>query len=386
MVSGRRAAGKRCNFINKIVADSEEILYSIALRACPLVGDVNFMKLVSVTGSAKETWKLSKSVLQEISGIGTQISKGIGDDTFLKFAEKELLFCEKNNIKVRLRHQSELPRLLSECPDAPAVLYQKGDFNENLKLISIVGTRKMTAYGKKFIEELSEVLRDKNVLIVSGLALGTDGYAHQQALNHNIPTVGVLAHGLYMIYPAVHEKMSKEILENGGALLSEFNSSAKPDREHFLQRNRIVAGISQFTIVVETAFGGGSMSTVSYANQYNREVLALPGRFGDKYSQGCNMIIAQNKAKILASFQDVLDELGDNYPSVKQPQLFEPKEIEVEERLKPAYQLIAENSPISLDDLSLKLEMPPFKLLPILLDLELLGYIKALSGKQYAVV
>ena len=108
----------------KIVADSEEILYSIALRACPLVGDVNFMKLVSVTGSAKETWKLSKSILQEISGIGTQISKGIGDDTFLKFAEKELLFCEKNNIKVRLRHQSELPRLLLECPDAPAVLYQ----------------------------------------------------------------------------------------------------------------------------------------------------------------------------------------------------------------------------------------------------------------------
>ena len=368
----------------KIVTDSEEILYSIALRACPLVGDVNFMKLVSVTGSAKETWRLSKSVLQEISGIGTQISKGIGDDTFLKFAEKELLFCEKNNIKVRLRHQNQLPMLLSECPDAPAVLYQKGDFNENLKLISIVGTRKMTAYGKKFIEELCEVLRDKNVLIVSGLALGTDGYAHQQALNHNIPTVGVLAHGLHMIYPAVHEKMSKDILENGGALLSEFNSSAKPDREHFLQRNRIVAGISQFTIVVETAFGGGSMSTVSYANQYNREVLALPGRFGDKYSQGCNMIIAQNKAKILASFQDVLDELGDNYPSVKQPQLFEPKEIEVEERLKPAYQLIAENSPISLDDLSLKLEMPPFKLLPILLDLELLGYIKALSGKQYA--
>ena len=113
----------------KIVADSEEILYSIALRACPLVGDVNFMKLVSVTGSAKETWKLSKSVLQEISGIGTQISKGIGDDIFLKFAEKELLFCEKNNIKVRLRHQNELPMLLSECPDAPAVLYQKGDFN-----------------------------------------------------------------------------------------------------------------------------------------------------------------------------------------------------------------------------------------------------------------
>ena len=366
--------------------NTEEILYSIALRACPHIGDMKFMKLVSEIGSAKEVWQLSKKDIQGVFGIGSHISKGIGGEEYLRFAEEELDFCEKNDIRIRLKHQGQLPVLLSECEDAPSILYQKGDFDENRKFVSIVGTRKMTTYGRRFVEELVDFLKDKNVSVVSGLALGTDGCAHQEALTNKIPTIAVLAHGLHTLYPSAHQKMAKEILNNQGALLTEFTSRHKPDREHFLQRNRIVAGFSLFTIVVESAFGGGSMSTVSFANQYNREVLALPGRFDDKYSQGCNMVIAQNKAKILASFQDVLDELGDNYPQVKQAQLFDPKEIELEENLKPIYQFIAENSPVSLDDISLKMDIPPFRLLPILLDLELLGYIRALSGRQYAVV
>ncbi|MDO4763677.1 MAG: DNA-processing protein DprA [Flavobacteriaceae bacterium] len=364
-------------------AELEEIVYSIALRACPLVGDVNFMKLVSSTGSAKETWNLSKSMLREVSGIGTQISKEIGNDSYLDFAEKELKFCEKNNIKIRLRHLNQLPKLLMECSDAPAILYQKGDFDENRKLVSVVGTRKMTNYGRKFIAELMEQLEGKNITIVSGLALGTDACAHQEALNHSLPTIGVLAHGLHTIYPSAHSVMAREMIEKGGALLSEFNSNHKPDREHFLQRNRVVAGLSGLTIVVESAFGGGSMSTVSHANGYNREVFALPGRVSDKYSQGCNLIIAQHKARIISSFQDILDELGDDEP--RQTQLFAPKEIELDENIKPIYRVIEENSPISLDDISLKLDIPAFKLLPILLDLELMGYIKSLSGRQYAI-
>lgn len=367
------------------MSNTEEIIYSIALRACPLVGDVNFMKLVSVTGSAKETWQLSKSVIKEINGIGSQISKFIGEEAYLRFAEKELNFCVKNNIKVRLRHREELPKLLLECPDAPAILYQRGEFDESKKRISIVGTRKMTAYGKRFVEELTERLEGKNIVIVSGLALGTDGCAHQEALKNNIPTLGVLAHGLNQLYPSSHSQLAKEILLREGALLSEFNTSQKPDREHFLQRNRIVAGLSEFTIVVESAFGGGSMSTAGYANQYNREVFALPGRFSDKYSQGCNLLIAQNKARIISSYQDIIDEIGEEQ-KVKQIQLFAPREVELEESLKPIYKIIEDNSPISLDDISLKVDIPPFKLLPILLDLELLGYIKALSGRQYSVV
>lgn len=368
-----------------MMLDTEEIIYSIALRSCPLVGDINFMKLVSATGSAKETWLLSKSVIKEINGIGSQISKAIGNEVHLKFAEKEFSFCEKNNVKIRLRHKGELPKLLSECSDAPAILYQKGDFDENRKMISIVGTRKMTAYGKNFVEELMERLVDNNVLIVSGLALGTDGCAHQEALRNNIPTVGVLAHGLNQIYPSSHSQIAKEILMKEGALLSEFNTSQKPDREHFLQRNRVVAGLSQCTIVVESAFGGGSMSTATYANQYNREVFALSGRFSDKYSQGCNLLIAQNKARIISSYQDIIDEIGEGVRE-NQGQLFAPKQLELEESLKPIYKVIEENSPVSLDDISLKIGIPPFKLLPILLDLELLGYIRALSGKQYTLV
>lgn len=363
----------------------EEIIYSIALRASPLVGDINFMKLVEAAGSAKEAWELSKKLLKDIPGIGTKISKGIGDEKFLKFAEKELNFCEKNGIEIKLRHRNQFPQLLSECDDAPAILYQKGRWDENLRSVSIVGTRNLTAYGKKFIEEFIHCLKDSKVVITSGLALGTDGYAHQEALKNNIATVGVLAHGLHTIYPATHHKLSKEIIEQGGALLSEFNSSEKPDREHFLQRNRIIAGLSTHTVVVETALGGGSISTVSHANNYNREVFALPGKFHDKCSQGCNRLIAQNKARIIDSVTELVDEILQT-KTEKVGQLFSPREIQLDEKLQPIYNCIAENSPISLDDLSLQLKTPSFKILPMLLDLELMGYIKALSGRQYEVI
>lgn len=365
--------------------NDEEHLYAIALRASPLVGDVNFMKLIEATGSAKETWHLSQKLLKQIPGIGDKISKSIGDEDLLRFAEKELNFCQKNNIQIKLRHRNELPKLLSECEDAPAILYQKGNFDESLMPVSIVGTRNMTAYGKAFIEEFLEVLKGKNVLIVSGLALGTDGCAHQEALKNGLSTIGVLAHGLHTVYPSQHKKLAHEMLETGGALLSEFNSSDKPDREHFLQRNRIVAGFSPITIVVETAFGGGSMSTVSYANDYNREVYALPGRINDKYSQGCNLIISQNKAKIINNFNDILDELGIGQPKMKVGNLFESKVVKLNKELQPVYDCIAKNGQISLDDLSEKLDIAPYKLLPILLDLELKSHIKALSGKQYCV-
>ena len=364
----------------------EEHLYSIALRASPLIGDVNFIKLIQATGSAKETWYLSKKLLQKIDGIGAKISSSIGDDTFLKFAEKELEFCLKNNIQIKLRHQKELPKLLSECDDAPAILYQKGNYDDTLTPISIVGTRNITNYGKTFVQELIEVLKDKKVMVISGLALGTDGNAHAEAIKNNIPTMGVLAHGLHLIYPSQHKKMAQEIIEKNGALITEFNSTHKPDREHFLQRNRIIAGFSPITIVVETAYGGGSINTVTYANSYNREVYALPGKITDKYSQGCNLIIAQNKAKILSSFNDILDDLQLNESPIQNANLFNYREIKLDKDLQPIYNCIHENQPISLDDLSIKLDIPPFKLLPILLELELKSYIKALSGKQFIVI
>jgi DNA processing protein len=189
---------------------SRRNLYSIALRATPNIGDINFMKLIDAAGSAKEAWLLSKKLLKEIPGFGSKIIKNIGNDEFLKFAENELIFCEKNNIKIKLRHQNQLPKLLSQCDDAPAILYQKGDFDDNLIPISIVGTRNMTNYGREFVEEFITSIKNKNILIVSGLALGTDGQAHAEALKNNIPTVGVLAHGLHLIYPSQHKNWLKK--------------------------------------------------------------------------------------------------------------------------------------------------------------------------------
>jgi DNA processing protein len=221
---------------------SEETLYSVALRHCPLIGDIIFRKLVAEAGSAKEVWNLSKSGLKNIFGIGKKISLEIGNADHLKFAENELKFCEKNNIKINLRHQNDLPILLNECEDAPAILYQKGNCNPSLKPLSLVGTRNITSYGKHFINDFLEEVKHRNIQTISGLALGVDTEVHQVSIAQNISTIAVLAHGFHTLYPSKNRKLADKILEENGVLFSEFNSSQKPDRENFIQRNRIIAG------------------------------------------------------------------------------------------------------------------------------------------------
>lgn len=364
---------------------SEESLYSIALRHCPLIGDIIFRKLVGEVGSAKEVWELSKSGLKDIFGIGKKISLEIGNPEHLKFAEKELKFCENNNITINLRHQSGLSVLLNECEDAPAILYQKGAYNSSLKPVSIVGTRNITAYGKHFINDFLIELQSKNALTVSGLALGVDTEVHQVSLTNQIPTVAVLAHGFHTLYPSKNRKMSEKILEENGVLFTEFNSSQKPDRENFIQRNRVVAGLSPATIVVETAFGGGSMSTATFAVNYNREVFALPGRITDKYSQGCNQLIYQNKAAVISTVSALAEQLGFSKNNETIGDLFPSSDIRIQLSDHQQYILngIDKNIPISLDDLSGKINIAAYKILPDLLQLEISGYIKALSGRQY---
>lgn len=367
---------------------SEETLYAIALRHCPLVGDIIFRKLVGEVGSAKEVWELSKSGLKDIFGIGKKISLEIGNPEHLKFAEKELKFCETNNITINLRHQNNLPTLLNECDDAPAILYQKGKYNPSLKPISIVGTRNITAYGKHFITDFLSEIKSKNILTVSGLALGADTEVHQISLNHQIPTVAILAHGFHTLYPSKNKKLSEKILEENGVLFTEFNSTQKPDRENFIQRNRIVAGLSPATIVVETAFGGGSMSTATFAANYNREVYALPGKISDKYSQGCNQLIFQNKAAIISTISSLAEQLGFSKNSETIGDLFPSSEIRIQltENQQNILNAIDKTKPISLDELSEKIEIAAYKILPDLLQLEISGYIKALSGRQYVAI
>lgn len=366
---------------------TEEHLYAIALRRCSFIGDTTFKKLMDAEGSAEQIWKLPRQKMIAIFGIGDKKAAEIGDSEHLKFAERELEFCQKNNITIHLRHQGDLPFLLPECDDAPAILYQKGKLPEGKHPISIVGTRNMTLYGKQFIHEFLDQIKAQNIITISGLALGVDGEVHSKSIENNIPTVGVLAHGFHTLYPAKHRKLSERILEEGGALLTEFNSSQKPDREHFIQRNRIVAGISPATIVVETAFGGGSISTVGFANDYNREVYAVPGRLTDKYSQGCNLIISQNKAAAIASIKSLVKDLKLKEPKEKIGELFTPSEpyFQLTESQKEIYHIIKENPLISLDEISEKLETPTFKILPILLEMEILGCVKTYSGRQFQV-
>jgi DNA processing protein len=367
---------------------SEEHLYSIALRECNFIGDINFFKLVRSFGSAKNVWESTKKALSKTDRIGTRTVSDIGNSEHLKFAERELLFCEKNSIKINLRHQNELPFLLKECDDAPAILYQKGNFDPSLKAVSLVGTRNITAYGKKFIEDFFDEAKSHPFISISGLALGVDKEVHEHSLQHQIPTIGVLAHGFHTLYPSKNRKLSEKIIEENGGLLTEFNSSRKPDRENFIQRNRIVAGISPSTIVIETAFGGGSISTATFANNYNRDVFALPGKITDKYSQGCNHLIFQNKATAISTIKDLLNLVGFNDPKDKMEELFPYSEtsIQLSENQELIYQNIAANPHVSLDDLADIISVASHKILPVILELELLGKVKSFSGRQFVAI
>ncbi len=367
---------------------SEEILYSVALRHCPLIGDVIFRKLIREVGSAKEVWDLSKSGLKNIYGIGKRISLEIGNGDHLKFAEKELKFCEKNNIIINLRHLGDLPELLNECDDAPAILYQKGNYDSSRKPVSIVGTRNITSYGKTFIQDFLAEVKSRNILTVSGLALGVDTEVHEVSLENKIPTIGILAHGFHTFYPSKNKKLSEKILAENGTLFTEFNSSQKPDRENFIQRNRVIAGFSPATIVVETAFGGGSVSTATFANNYNREVYALPGKISDKYSQGCNHLVFQNKALVISTISNLAEQLGFSRDQEKVGELFPFSEtrIQCSESQENILKILDKNKSISLDNISELLDLPTFKILPDLLQLEISGYVKALSGRQYLAI
>lgn len=367
---------------------SEEHLYSIALRKCSQIGDITFRRLVATLGSAESVWKESPGILAKISGVRRDIFQDIGSAGPLVFADQELRFCEKNGIEILLRHQHQLPYFLNECDDAPAILYRKGTYTPNLSPVSMVGTRKMTPYGKTFIEEFLQAVAENMIITVSGLAHGVDTQVHQSSLDNRIPTIAVLAHGFHRIYPAVNRRLAHNILENGGALYTEFNSSDEPDREHFLQRNRIIAGISRKLIVVETAFGGGSMSTATYANSYNRDVYALPGKITDKYSQGSNQLIFQNKAAAISTIGGLVNMLDLQRPKPKMEELFPRSEIRIHltEEQDLIYQIILKKPNITIDELAEKSGMPTFKILPIILDLEMSQYIRSLSGRQFSVL
>ena len=367
----------------------DERLCSLALTRIPGLGLVGAMKLVSKMGSAACVFEQRKELSRLAPGVSEKVIAALDNPEAFRRAEQELLFCEKNHIRCLTLNDQDYPGRLRECDDAPLVLFYRGNADLNaLHVINMVGTRHATPYGQDlcahFLTELSALCPD--VLIVSGLAYGIDIHAHRAALQNHFQTIGVLAHGLDRIYPAEHRKTAVSMLEQGG-LLTEFMSGTNPDRQNFVKRNRIVAGMSDATIVVESAAKGGALITAELAESYHRDCFAFPGRWNDDYSIGCNNLIKKNQATLLTSAEDLVKAMGwDNKPRTKktiQRELF-PELNEEEERIVKQLEKVSEG--LQINTLVVETNIPVNRMTALLFELEMKGIIRALAGGVYRIV
>ena len=360
-----------------------ELLYEVALTLVSGIGDVNGKKLVAYCGGAEAVFREKKKSLSRIPGIGEKTVDSILSQDVLSRAERELDFADKYGIKILYYLNSDYPKRLQHCYDGPMILYCKGYTDLNVaKIIGVVGTRNVTDYGKLMTDKIVSELVGDDVLVVSGLAYGVDTCAHSASVKYGLKTAAVLAHGLHTVYPPVNKNLAKKMLECGGCLLTEQLSGAEPDRENFPKRNRIVAGMVDCLIVVESASKGGALITAEIANTYDREVFAVPGRVGDVYSAGCNKIIKDNKANILLDVNDLRSMMrwDENKKTVpKQMRLF--REFSDEEKLVMG--LFEESEVVYLDKIITETMLSPTKIASILLSLEFDGVLTALPGKRY---
>jgi len=363
------------------------LLHRVALTYVKNIGPTLSKLLVAYFGDAEKVFNARTGKLLKVPGIGEKTINQLDFDVALKKAENELKFIEKNGIEVIFYTDSRYPKRLKNCNDSPVLLYSKGKADLNTQhIISIVGTRNATEYGRNLCRQLIEELQQYNVLIVSGLALGIDVAAHKECLKLNVPTVGVVGHGLDRLYPSQNRATAEKMLENGG-LLSEYPSGTIPDRENFPQRNRIVAGIADATIVVEAGIKGGALITAEIANSYNRDVFAFPGRLGDEFSEGCNFLIRNNKAQLLTCAADLAFSLGWEKGESSKPvteQFTLPFDLLPDESLILNF-IKQNNGPLAIDDLSIKTNMATSKLAMNLLNMEMQGYIRSLPGKTYCI-
>ncbi|MFD0931471.1 DNA-processing protein DprA [Psychroflexus salinarum] len=363
----------------------QELLNLLMLQNLSGIGQINAKKLLQHFGSATSLFEADIKYLSTIDGIGEKRLKTLKDSSCLKEAEDELKFIKDNNIDVHYYKEEDYPSRLKQCIDSPILLFSRGNINlKNKPILSIVGTRQITSHGIAFCEQLISDLAPLEPVIVSGLAYGADIVAHKAAIDHNLQTVACLAHGLNQIYPKVHQKYVAAI-ENNGGFFTDFFSNSTFDRKNFLSRNRIVAGLSEATIVIESAEKGGSLVTADIAHSYDREVFAIPGRPQDKFSKGCNMLIKQQKAQMITSAADLVYFLNwdiETKKENKQTQLF--LNLEGEEKL--VFEKLKEIGKVEIDVLSLTTNLPTYKLASILMNLELSGHVRPLPGKQFEII
>jgi len=360
------------------------LLHQIALTLVPNIGAVQARILVDHFGEAPAVFKAKKSSLELLEGIGTVRAQSIKAFSGFKKAEEEIAFIDKYHITPLFLTDTLYPQRLLNCYDPPVMLYYRGKANLNAsKIIAVVGTRSKTEYGKHLTEKLVADLEDQQILVVSGLALGIDAAAHKAALKHKLPTVAVMAHGLDKIYPSDNTALAKEILKENGGLLTEFRSKTKPDKHHFPSRNRIVAGMCDAAVVIETDIKGGSMITAELAAGYNRDVFAFPGRTTDNKSAGCHALIKNNKAILLTGAADIVDMLGWTEkkvtPVTRQKELF----IQLNHEEKMIVDVLTQNNTVSIDQLREKTCLSASILAASILSLELQNVVSALPGKRY---
>ncbi|MEN8229804.1 MAG: DNA-processing protein DprA [Bacteroidota bacterium] len=361
-----------------------ELKYRIALTMAPAIGPITARKLIEKFGSARAIFDQKKEVLEMIEGIGPRLSESITASTLLEQAEKEMVFLDKHRISALYFEDPHYPQRLNQCADGPILLYTRGEQGLHCrKSLSVVGTRRATPYGRdmcrKIIQGLSAVVDD--LVIVSGLAYGIDVMAHRAALENGLPTIAVLGHGLSTIYPHAHRDTAKKIIDQG-TLVTDFHSRMGPERNNFLRRNRIIAGLSHATLVIESAKTGGSLITAVLASSYDRDVLAVPGRTVDERSKGCNGLIKSNLAAMVESHEDVIHHLNwedHNLPHIKKPtpELF-PTEDEqqllhrIQEQPGIVPGILSNNTGISIQ-----------KVLSLLMEMELKQWISVEPGNRY---
>ena len=365
----------------------DEQIYTLALTRIPGLGLMGAYNLVRTLGSASAIFQHRKELKELLPEVSDKLIKALDCPEAFHRAEEELKYAEKNQIQCITLNDAAYPSRLKECEDAPLALFYRGNAPLNaLKVISMVGTRHATAYGEdlcqSFIRELKELRPD--VLIVSGLAYGIDICAHRAALQHGFATIGVLAHGLDRIYPTAHRKTAIDMMNHGG-LLTEFMSGTNPDRQNFVKRNRIVAGMSDATIVVESAIKGGALITAELAESYHRDCFAFPGRTTDIYSAGCNEIIRNNRASLLSSAEDFVNAMGWNLTNNKTKDVIQ-RELfpELSEEEKKIVQVLHRNPDgIQINTLVVETNIPINRISAILFELEMKGVIHALAGGVY---
>ena len=363
----------------------ERMLHMLALCHVPLVGPILGRTLVSYCGSPEAVFRTAPLKLAKIPQIGEQIARNIHRTEVLIEAEREMRTLQKEQIKAIGYLDSEYPSRLRHFEESPLVLFVRGEPDlQHPRTVGIVGTRKPSPQGRMLTEELVEKLSDFGVMIVSGLAHGIDSAAHTAAISHSVPTIGILGHGLHTLYPAAHRSLARQMATDGNGIVTEFPWDTKPDRENFPMRNRVIAAFSDAIVVVESKERGGSMITAEFANRFNKDVFAVPGRPQDPCSRGCNMLIKKNMAHLLENADDLIDLLRWEPPHARnanpaQPSLF--PELAGDELLLA--RALRDEPEMAIDTLGYRLRMPPSRISSLLLEMEFKGLIRQLPGKRY---